>query len=248
MESKEERKRRRAREATRRWKERHPEYQERARELHRKRYDEHKDELRAKAREYMRIRYASDREGVLSTNKAWYERNRERMREYDRRHRLANLDAIRAKDRERSRARYAADPTAWQKYLKEWRQRNPDKSHAYVRAATIKRRRAAGGQSFSAAEWLALLAHHGGSCAYCGSKVLIEIDHRIPLVRGGSNLIDNILLACRDAIGGRANGPRMNSASYCSARDVRDSRSPSVSTGTPAQRGPDRRSSPGAWR
>ncbi len=74
---------------------------------------------------------------------------------------------------------------------------NPDKSHAYVRAATHKRRIAAGGQGFSTAEWLALLAHHGGSCAYRGGKILIEIDHRIPLSRGGSNLIDNILPACR---------------------------------------------------
>ena len=49
--------------------------------------------------------------------------------------------------------------------------------------SSVKRRRAAGGQSFSAVEWLALLAHHNGSCAYCGSKVLIEIDHRIPLLK-----------------------------------------------------------------
>jgi len=145
----------------------------------------------------MRTRYATDPQRVLATNKAWYERNRERMREYDRRHRLANLEAIRAKERARSRARYAADPAAVQTYLKEWRRRNPDKSHAYVNAATIKRRRAAGGQSFSSAEWLALLAHHGGACAYCGSKALIEIDHRTPLARGGSNLIENILPACR---------------------------------------------------
>ena len=145
----------------------------------------------------MRKRYATDPQRVLATSKAWYERNRERMREYDRSHRLANLEAIRAKERERSRARYAADPAAWHAYLKEWRRRNPDKSHAYVRAATIKRRRAAGGQSFSAAEWMALLAHHGGACAYCGGKVLIEIDHRIPPSRGGSNLIENILPACR---------------------------------------------------
>ena len=145
----------------------------------------------------MRTRYATDPQRVLATNKAWYERNRERMREYDRRHRLANLEATRAKERARSRARYAADPAAVQSYLKEWRRRNPEKSHAYVNAATIKRRRAAGGQSFSAAEWLALLAHHGGACGYCGSKVLIEIDHRTPLARGGSNLIENILPACR---------------------------------------------------
>ena len=197
MESKEERRKHEARERTRRWRQRHPEYAERARELHRKRYEEKKDEIRAKAREYMRTRYAADPQRVLATNKAWYERNRERMREYDRRHRLANLEATRAKERARSRARYAADPAAVQSYLKEWRRRNPDKSHAYVNAATIKRRRAAGGQSFSSAEWLGLLAHHGGACAYCGSKVLIEIDHRTPLARGGSNLIENILPACR---------------------------------------------------
>jgi len=197
VESKEEQRKRKAREATRRWKERHPEYAERARELQRKRYDQNKEEIRPKAREYMRKRYATDPEQVLATNKAWYERNRDRLLEEDRRRRLANLDEFRAKDRARSRARYAADPAAMRSYLKEWRRRNPDKSHAYVRAATIKRRRAAGGQSFSAAEWLALLGYHGGACAYCGSKVLIEIDHRTPLTRGGSNLIENLLPACR---------------------------------------------------
>ena len=197
MESKEERRKRKAREATRRSRERHPEYKERDRKAQRDWYEKNKDEVRAKAREYMRKRYAADPQQVLATNKAWYQRNRERLLEYDRRHRLANRDEIRAKDRARNRARYAADPAAAQRYLKEWRRRNPEKSHAYVRAATIKRRRAAGGQSFTAAEWLALLAHHDGSCAYCGCKILIEIDHRIPLTRGGSNLIDNILPACR---------------------------------------------------
>jgi 5-methylcytosine-specific restriction endonuclease McrA len=145
----------------------------------------------------MRIRYATDRERVLSTNKAWYERNRERMLDYDRRQRLANLDAIRAKDRERSRARYAADPAAWQKYLKEWRQKNPDKTHAYVRTSHSKRHDASKSEGFTSAEWLALLKHHGGRCAYSGSDDKIEIDHRIPLIRGGSNPIDNILPARR---------------------------------------------------
>ncbi|HKC91637.1 MAG TPA: HNH endonuclease [Candidatus Limnocylindria bacterium] len=197
MESKDERRRREARERTRRWTERHPESAERARERQRRWYEENKDEIRAKAREYMRKRYATDPQRVLATNKAWYGRNREQRREHVRIYRLANLEAIRAKDRERSRARYAADPAAWQKYLKEWRRGNPEKSHAYVRASNIKRRSAAGGQSFSSAEWLALLGRHQGSCAYCGSKTLIEIDHRIPLARGGSNLISNILPACR---------------------------------------------------
>jgi len=197
VESKEERRKHEARERTRRWRDRHPEYAERGRELSRRWYEKNKDTVRARARARQRNRYAMDREGVLARNKAWYARNRDRMLDYDRRRRLANLDRIRAEDRQRARARYAADPDAWRKYLKEWRLKNPEKSHAYVRAATIKRRRAAGGQSFTSGEWLALLARHDGSCAYCGSKILIEIDHRIPLTRGGSNLIDNILPACR---------------------------------------------------
>jgi 5-methylcytosine-specific restriction endonuclease McrA len=197
VESKEERKKRQLREASRRWKQRHPEYTERQRDLGRQRYERNKDELRGKARKIMRERYATDPQRIRATNKAWYLRNREGLLEYKRRHRRANLDEIRAKDRARNRARYAADPAAKQAYLKEWRRRNRDKSHAYVRAATHKRRLAAGGQSFTSAEWLALLAHHGGSCAYCGSKTMVEIDHRTPLVRGGSNLIENILPACR---------------------------------------------------
>jgi 5-methylcytosine-specific restriction endonuclease McrA len=81
--------------------------------------------------------------------------------------------------------------------MKEWRRRNPDRAHAYVRAATIKRRRAIGLDSFTPAEWLATLKSHEGRCTYCGDTTLIEIDHRIPLIRGGSNLIANIVPACR---------------------------------------------------
>jgi len=197
VESKEEQRKREGRERTRRWREQHPEYKERTRERHKRWYEEHKDEIRAKARQYLRKRYATDPQRVLARNAAWYRRNRESRLEYQRQRRLAKGDQIRAKDRARNRARYAANPAAAQSYLKEWRRQNLEKSHAYVRAATIKRRRAAGGQSFTAVEWLALLARHGGACAYCGSNVLIEIDHRIPLIRGGSNTIDNMLPACR---------------------------------------------------
>jgi 5-methylcytosine-specific restriction endonuclease McrA len=197
MESMEERRRRLARERSRKWRERHPEYAERRRQLYREMSDEAKAKLRATKREAMRKRYAANPEKVLAINKAWYQRNLERMHAYDRAHRSSNLDRIRAEDRARSRARYAADPAAWQAYLKEWRRRNPDRSHAYVRAATIKRRRAIGLDSFTPGQWLALLRDHDGRCTYCGDNTLIEIDHRVPLARGGSNLIENIVPACR---------------------------------------------------
>ena len=53
-----------------------------------------------------------------------------------------------------------------------------------------------GGRSFTAQEWLALVGRHGDRCAYCGSQGPLHADHRIPVARGGSGLIENILPAC----------------------------------------------------
>jgi 5-methylcytosine-specific restriction endonuclease McrA len=52
------------------------------------------------------------------------------------------------------------------------------------------------GPSFTAAEWAALVTTHGGRCAYCGLVRPLHADHRVPLERGGSSDIANILPAC----------------------------------------------------
>ena len=198
MESKEQRRKREARERTRRWTERHPEYVERRTELRRLWYVANRAEILSRSNQKRRARYAGNPEPIRARNRAWYQKNKDQRHDYYLRRKAAEpADVRRQHERERTRRRYLSDPHAWLARQKEWRKRNPDKAHAYVRAATIKRRRAAGGQRFTSAEWLALLAYHGGRCAYCGSKVLIEIDHRTPLTCGGSNLIDNILPACR---------------------------------------------------
>jgi 5-methylcytosine-specific restriction endonuclease McrA len=189
----EEARRRAARERARQWKQRHPEYRARRRDRYAQLPPDAKEKIRAKARACLKVRYERDRARVLAANKAWHERNRDRIRDAARKRREANLDALREADRKRRRERYAADPAAWSAYLKEWRRRNPDRAHAYVRASNIKRRRAAGRKSFTAAEWLALLAAYDGKCGYCGVAGPLEIDHRIPLIRGGTNTIENII-------------------------------------------------------
>ena len=73
------------------------------------------------------------------------------------------------------------------------------RTHREVRKASDGRRRITklrGGPSFTAEEWLALVAAHQGRCAYCGSLAPLQADHRVPLARGGSNAIANILPAC----------------------------------------------------
>ena len=65
------------------------------------------------------------------------------------------------------------------------------KDHAY------RARKVAAEGSFTGAEWRDLLARTGNVCAYCGGPGPLEADHRVPLTRGGTNFIDNILPACR---------------------------------------------------
>lgn len=49
-------------------------------------------------------------------------------------------------------------------------------------------------------EWVALCRAYGGTCHYCGTKRPrggLTKDHRIPVSRGGSDAIDNIVPACK---------------------------------------------------
>ena len=74
------------------------------------------------------------------------------------------------------------------------------REHRDVRQAIHARRRArkleAEG-SYTTIEWVELLQRWNWTCAYCGEHGALEPEHRIPLARGGSNSIENILPACR---------------------------------------------------
>jgi 5-methylcytosine-specific restriction endonuclease McrA len=77
---------------------------------------------------------------------------------------------------------------------REWARRNPD-----LRRAKAHRRRARDASAngfWTQDEWLALVAAHWNACAYCGRFVQLTVDHRVPLARGGSNWIWNLLPAC----------------------------------------------------
>jgi 5-methylcytosine-specific restriction endonuclease McrA len=123
-------------------------------------------------------RHRKDRETLSARRKAY---------------RRQNPEVVRAQERERQRRRYVLDPKKFNDYQKEWRARNPEKAHLYVRVASHKRRVAAAGTSFTTEEWLAVVAQYDGRCAYCGEKAPLEIEHKIPLSRGGTNSIDNIV-------------------------------------------------------
>lgn len=65
------------------------------------------------------------------------------------------------------------------------------------RAIRRARERGAPG-SHTHAEWLAKIELYAGACAYCGrTDAPLCRDHVVPVAKGGTNDIDNIVPACR---------------------------------------------------
>jgi 5-methylcytosine-specific restriction endonuclease McrA len=117
------------------------------------------------------------------------------------------------------------NPDKAREAMRRWRKRHPDDHNAegrafyarhkerlapyfaaYIRThrelrQTIRARRrsrelAAEG-NHTKEQWIGLLQQYGYRCAYCGAEGSLEPDHRVPLARGGTNHIENILPACR---------------------------------------------------
>ena len=58
--------------------------------------------------------------------------------------------------------------------------------------------RPASREHLSASKRRRILLRGKGRCMKCGSKKNLEIDHVVPLARGGSNRLENLQLLCRD--------------------------------------------------
>lgn len=121
----------------------------------------------------------------------WLKRNPQKARDAVRRWRIAHPDEHAAKNR----LYYARHTEERKAHAALYHREHPEVVLAKWQNYRARKRDAEG--SFTAAEWLALVAAHQGCCAYCGEAGALEADHRIPLARGGSNFIENILPACR---------------------------------------------------
>lgn len=87
----------------------------------------------------------------------------------------------------------------WKGGPKESAKRKYQKNKDYYRLQVIKRRaRKKGvGGSFTQGEWEDLKKKYGNACPSCKQQVKLEIDHIIPISKGGSNNIENIQPLCR---------------------------------------------------
>ena len=132
-----------------------------------------------------------DPEKQRAYGRDWMKRNPDKAREAMRRWRAAHPK----EHSDDNRAYYNRHRDERLQRSAAYHRANPHVGRA--RTQNYRARKIAALGSFTAAEWLALVEQCQGRCAYCGETGPLEADHRIPLARGGTNNIDNILPACR---------------------------------------------------
>jgi 5-methylcytosine-specific restriction endonuclease McrA len=124
-------------------------------------------------------------------NPGYYDRYREQQNA----HKQANKAEYNRRARDRQRKKYQEDPELRQRY-REWWQKNKAKHVLYQVQRRARKLNNPGSVGVGEADWLRLVNRYQG-CAYCGERtVKVEMDHVIPLSKGGRHAIGNVLPAC----------------------------------------------------
>jgi 5-methylcytosine-specific restriction endonuclease McrA len=79
-----------------------------------------------------------------------------------------------------------------------WRIANPERRQEGNRhqAKLSKARRKGAVGTHTLTEWREKCELFANLCAYCGEARVLHREHKIPLIRGGTNYIENIIPAC----------------------------------------------------
>lgn len=171
----------------------------------------------AKTREYMREYSKQWRQGRLEKQRAydncWHKakRRKDRGEKFGKRRRIKTDEQKRTTKRANRRAFYHRHKDELNAAAKIERLTNPEKHRAYEvmrwqrdfeKRSHLNRinRAKRGGECYvTLEEWLAILRQHNFRCVYCDvvlTKDNRSMDHKIPLVRGGTNEIANLVPAC----------------------------------------------------
>lgn len=151
-------------------------------------YAAHHEEARAYAVAYR----AAHREEEQARAAAYYAEHREEARA-----RSAAYDATHREERRARAVAYrAAHPEEHRARVAAWFAAHPDEGRAHVRNRRARQVAAPG--THTAADVAAQYIRQHGRCYWCGEKVkkAYHVDHVFPIIRGGSNGPENLVVAC----------------------------------------------------
>ena len=164
---------------------------------------------------------ARNPEKMRAYKRAWKKRNPEKVREdnrarkrppeqkaaADKRYRAKHSEQLKAKKRaeyqankekrdEQNKAWAAAHPERHREIKRNWSKNHPE----YWRVQNGRRRAyklAAPRNDLTPAQWREIKDAYGHQCVYCGRKMeRLTQDHIIPLSKGGSHTVSNVVPAC----------------------------------------------------
>lgn len=133
-------------------------------------------------------------------NRAYYLKNKDKIKASVKQYREATgyVYKLNEEQKQRSNARakewYQANKQVMIDRAKAWKRENKEKVRANTRDYASRRANAIG--NFTSRDYLKLLRRTLGKCYYCTKNEANSIDHVLPLSRGGTNFIGNIVPAC----------------------------------------------------
>lgn len=176
-----------------------------------------KDGLDSKCRACKKQYYQANREKALERQKQYRESNRKKIAESDKRYRKANREKIAEQKKQYYEANHEKVLERVKQYhqdnrekrleqqkqyrkdnrekIKQYYQENRELYKVYSQKRRALKRNAAG--NATAADIQARFDYHGNRCYYCGCDGKMQIEHRIPLSRGGTHHPANIVPACQ---------------------------------------------------
>jgi 5-methylcytosine-specific restriction endonuclease McrA len=125
--------------------------------------------------------------------KLWYSKNKEKYLEQRKEYVAKNKEVV----AERGRAWYWRNKDRRAAKSKEWAKKNPEKMRIISHRRRARLLNAEG--SFTQEDWLKLKEIYDFTCPKCfrsEPEIKLTMDHKVPLVKGGSNYLDNIQPLC----------------------------------------------------
>ena len=145
------------------------------------------------------------REGYLR----WLLENKDKKSQADKRWALTNPNKVREnhkrwRAKDENKAKVNKITGAWREKNKEksaqqgrsWSKRNKDKANAKTHARRARKINAPG-NGVSAEQENQLKKDYCGICPYCGKAKKLELEHIIPLYKGGAHDVENVTVACK---------------------------------------------------
>jgi len=136
---------------------------------------------------YMRKWNKKHRKRLLPKKRKWSAAWRRRHAEYNREY-----------QRRWAQSWYRAHPIISKRRTHAWSKANPHKKAFLQSKVRAKRHGIAG--SYTLQQWLDKIKRHNWKCFYCLKKLnkrTLQADHSVPIQRGGSNYLRNVVPCCK---------------------------------------------------